>query len=138
METQSNKIFTTCEDSATVEHKNTIIIMLLGLFVLSLLGINVLGISSGIVEFITDIFAPIFRNVLDMFGYSFGAAIKHTAIDVKNGAKVGVEIISDSAKDAGEIIMEQTKRENFDTFLNTSPHSETVVETLISSNPLQK
>jgi len=138
METPSNKIFTTCEDSTTVEHKNTLIIMLLSLFVLSLLGINVLGIGSGVVEFITDIFAPIFRNVLDMFGYSFGAAIKHSAMDIRDGAKVGVEVVSDSAKDAGEIIMEQTKNENFDTFLNTSPYSETVVETLVSSNPLQK
>jgi hypothetical protein len=138
METQSNKVFTTCEDSNTVESKNTIIIILLSLFVLSLLGINVLGIGSGILDFITDIFAPIFRNVLDMFGYSFGAAIKHAAMDVKKGARVGVEVVSDSAKDAGEIIMEQTKKENCDTFLNTSPYSETTVETLVSSNPLQK
>jgi hypothetical protein len=138
METQSNKIFTTCEDSATVESKNTIIIVFLTLFILSLLGINVLGIGSGIIDFIANIFAPIFRNVLDMFGYSFGAAIKNTAADITDGAKVGVEVVGDSAKDAGEIIMEQTKRENFDTFLNTSPYNETIVETLVSSNPLQK
>lgn len=138
METQSKKIFTTCEDSATVESKNTIIIIFLSLFVLSLLGINILGIGSGIIDFFTSIFAPIFRNVLDLFGYSFGAAIKNSANDAKNVAKFGVEVVGDSAKDAGEIIMEQTKKENFDMFLNTSPYIETTVETLVSSNPLQK
>lgn len=138
MESQTNKVFTTCEDSNTVEFKNTIIIILLSLLVLSILGINVLGIGSSIVDFITDVFAPIFRNVLDMFGYSFGAAVKNSAIDAKNVAKVGVEVLGDSAKNAGEIIMEQTKKENFDTFLNTSPYIETNVETLVSSNPLQK
>ena len=138
MESRTNKIFTTCEDSNTVESKNTIIIILLSLLVLSILGINVLGIGSSVVDFITDVFAPIFRNVLDMFGYSFGAAIKNSAIDAKNVAKVGVEVIGDSAKNAGEIIMEQTKKENFDTFLNTSPYIESNVETLVSSNPLQK
>uniref|UniRef100_A0A6C0B8C4 Uncharacterized protein n=1 Tax=viral metagenome TaxID=1070528 RepID=A0A6C0B8C4_9ZZZZ len=138
METQPKKIFTTCEDSSTVEYKNTIIIMLLGLFILSLLGINVLGMGSRIIDSIIDIFAPIFRNVLDMFGYSFGSAIKYTASEAENVAKVGIEVVGDSGKDAGEIIMQQTKKENFDTFLNTSPYIETNVETLVSSNPIQK
>lgn len=137
METTPNKIFTTCEDSATVEYKNTIIIMLLGLFVLAILGVNVLGIGSGIVEIVINIFSSIFRNVLDMFGYSFGAAIKNTAIDIKNGAQIGVEVVGDSAKDAGEIIMDQSRRENFDVFLNTAPYIEFNPETLVSSDPLQ-
>jgi len=119
------KYFSTCEDPSTAEYKNSIIIVVLFLLVLSLLGINVCTISGGIVDFITNIFAPIFRNVLDTFGYSFGAALKHSAEDLTDGAKIGVEVVGSSVAEAGEIIMEQTIKEgftDFDTYLNASPH----------------
>jgi hypothetical protein len=125
MEGSKTKYFSTCEDPTTAEYKNSIIIVVLFLLLLSLLGINVCIISGGIVDFITDIFAPIFRNVLDMFGHSFGAALKHGAEDLTEGAKVGVEVVGSSVADAGDIIMEQTKKEGFtdlDAYLNESPH----------------
>jgi hypothetical protein len=135
------KYFSTCENPTITEYKNTIIIIFLTLIVLSLLGVNICNISTGAVDFVTDIFAPIFRNVLDMFGYSFGSALKHTADDITDGAKVGVEVVGGSVSDVGDIIMEQTKKEGFinlDAFLNASPYSQTNPETLVSVDPLQK
>ena len=127
MEGSKMKYFSTCEDPSTAEYKNSIIIIVLILLVLSLLGINVCSISGGIIDFITDIFAPVFRNVLDMFGYSFGAALKNSAEDLTDGAKVGVEVVGSSVADAGDIIMEQTKKEgfsDFDIYINSSPYKQ--------------
>jgi hypothetical protein len=127
MEGSKTKYFSTCEDPSTAEYKNSIIIIVLILLVLSLLGINVCTISGGIIDFITDIFAPVFRNVLDMFGYSFGAALKNSAEDLTEGAKVGVEVVGSSVADAGDIIMEQTKKEgfsDFDIYINSSPYKQ--------------
>lgn len=140
MDNVPTKYFSTCEDATTVEYKNSIIIIILTVFLLSILGINVLAFANKFVDFITDIFAPIFRNVLDMFGYSFGSALKNTASDVKKGAVIGVEVVGDSVRDAGDIIMEQSKNETFmnlDTYLNTAPNVSYEVETMVSSNPLQ-
>lgn len=141
METTQTKYFSTCEDPITVEYKNTIIIIFLSLIVLSLLGINVCGMSTGIVDVITGVFAPIFRNVLDMFGYTFGSALKNVAEDVTGGAKVGVEVVGGSVADAGDIIMDQTRKEGFvnlDAFLNASPFKPSEPESMVSVDPMQK
>jgi hypothetical protein len=141
METTQTKYFSTCEDPTTTEYKNTIIIIFLTLIVLSFLGINICEMSTGIVDVITGVFAPIFRNVLDMFGYSFGSALKNTAEDLTGGAKVGVEVVGGSVVDAGDIIMDQTKNEGFvnlDTFLNASPFGQVEPENMVSSDPMQK
>jgi hypothetical protein len=140
MDNVPTKYFSTCEDATTVEYKNSVIIVIITMFLLSILGINVFGFGAKIIDFITDIFAPIFRNVLDMFGYSFGSALKNAAGDVKKGAVIGVEVVGDSVRDAGDIIMEQTHNESFmdlDTYLNTAPNISYEVETMVSSNPLQ-
>jgi len=141
METTQTKYFSTCEDPTTTEYKNTIIIIFLVLIVLSLLGINICEISTGIVDVITGVFAPIFRNVLDMFGYTFGSALKNAAEDLTGGAKVGAEVIGATVVDAGEIIMDQTNNEGFanlDTFLNASPFKPSEPENMVSVDPMQK
>jgi len=139
---EGEKVFSTCEDVVIAEYKNVIIIILLSIFILALLGVNVCGLSSNLIDFVTDIFAPILRNVLDMFGYSIGSAIKNTAHDVKNGAKTGVDIAGDAVGDAGAVIMQQTKKENFsalDILINSAPEAMTnlMPEPLVSSNPIQ-
>jgi hypothetical protein len=140
---EGEKVFTTCENASIVEYKNVIIIILLVLFILALLGVNVCSMSSNAIDFVTNIFAPIFRNVLDMFGYSIGSAIQNTALDVKDGAIIGVDIAGDAVANAGGVIMQQTKKENFsvlDDFINKAPEGMTIMapEPVISSNPIQK
>lgn len=139
---EGEKVFTTCENASIVEYKNVIIIILLILFILALLGVNVCSMSSNLIDFITKIFGPIFRNVLDMFGYSIGSAIQNTAIDVKNGAKIGVDVAGDAVASAGGVIMQQTKKENFsnlDNIINHAPEGMKIMapEPIITSNPIQ-
>jgi hypothetical protein len=139
---EGEKIFTTCENASIVEYKNVIIIIILILFILALLGVNVCSMSSNLIEFITSIFGPIFRNVLDMFGYSIGSAIQNTAIDVKYGAQIGVDIAGDAVANAGEVIMQQTKKENLsnlDNIINHAPEGMEIMapEPIITSNPIQ-
>jgi hypothetical protein len=139
---EGEKVFTTCENASIVEYKNVIIIILFSLFILAVLGVNVCTISSNLIDFVTDIFAPIFRNVLDMFGYSIGSAIKNTAVDVKQGAIIGVDVAGDAVADAGGVIMQQTKKENFsvlDDLINKGPECMKIMapEPVISSNPIQ-
>jgi hypothetical protein len=138
---EGEKIFTTCEDSFIVEYKNFLIIILLSLFILVILGINICALFSGVVDFLVGIFAPIFRNVLDMFGYSIGSALNASAQDVKQGVMTGVDIAGDSVSDAGKIIMDQSK-DNFstlDNLINSAPEAMTNPEPtpLIASNPIQ-
>jgi hypothetical protein len=140
---KGEKIFTTCESVSIVEYKNVIIIIILSLIILALLGVNVCSISSNLIDFVADIFAPILRNVLDVFGYSFGSAIKNTAEDIKSGAKVGVDVASDAVSDAGGVIIQQTKKENFlnlDNIINDAPEGMTIIapEPVITSDPIQK
>ena len=139
---EGEKVFTTCENASIVEYKNVIIIILLILFILALLGVNVCSMSSNLIDFITKIFGPIFCNVLDMFGYSIGSAIQNTAIDVKNGAKIGVDVAGDAVASAGGVIMQQTKKENFsnlDNIINHAPEGMKIMapEPIITSNPIQ-
>jgi hypothetical protein len=139
---EGEKVFTTCEDASMTEYKNVVIIILLSIFFLALLGVNVCTLSSHLIDFVTDTFAPILRNVLDMFGYSIGSAIKNTAYDVKEGAKAGVDIAGDAVGDAGGVIMQQTKKENFsalDILINSGPEamSNFMPEPVMASNPIQ-
>jgi hypothetical protein len=138
---EDKRVFTTCEDSTVVEYKNTIVIASLSLIILALLGINVCGILSNAVDFVSNVFSPIVRNVLDVFGYSIGSALKHTAEDVKQGAKTGVDIVGDTVEDAGDLIMAQTK-EHFtvlDNIINTAPESMINREPMMmnASSPIQ-
>ena len=134
------------EESPSFSNKNTIIIVLLSLLLLSFLGINVLSVSGDIFQSITNIFGPIFGQILSLFGYTTGSVINKTADVVGTGAKTGIDIASGSIQSVGTLLKNASQnqvdtkaRSSLDSALNNnnaSPPPEPVPTP--AENPVQK
>jgi hypothetical protein len=84
--------------------KNTIIIVLVALLVISFLGINLLSLGGSIVDSVSDTFKPIVNYVLRTLGYSAGTLIDDTADVAANVAKGGVDIADGVAHSIGDLL----------------------------------
>jgi hypothetical protein len=84
--------------------KNTLIIILITLLILSLLGINILHITGNFVQAITNIFGPFITQLLSFFGYTTGSVISKTADVVGDTTKTGVDIATGTIKDVGDLL----------------------------------
>lgn len=83
--------------------KNLAIIILVGLLVLSFLGINILMIFGRIIQFFTALIGPFFSRILSIFGYTTGTIINGTADIVSGTAKTGVDILDGTAHSVGNL-----------------------------------
>jgi hypothetical protein len=86
-------------------NKNTIIILLIFLLILSFLGINLLNITGDIVQRISNIFGPVFVNFLSLFGYTTGTVINKTADLVGDASKTGIDIAEGTAQSVGGLFL---------------------------------
>ena len=127
--------------------KNTIIIVLCILLLLSFLGINLLNISGNIVETIAKIFGPLVAQILSIFGYTTGTLLNITADVAGDTAKAGIDIAEGSIHSIGNILKDvsdghvnEESKNTLDNALNqsknalppaTSPKPDT------SENPIQ-
>ena len=84
--------------------KNLAIIILVGLLVLSFLGINILMIFGRIIQFIVALIGPFISRVLSIFGYTTGTIINGTADIVSDTAKTGVDILDGTAHSVGNLL----------------------------------
>lgn len=89
--------------------KNSIIIFLLVVVILSFLGINLLIVSGKALSEITKIFEPITRKVLSMLGYSTGHLVNTTSEVASDTVKTGVEIAEGAAKSVGNLLKNASK-----------------------------
>lgn len=85
-------------------NKNFIITILVFLLILSFLGINLLTIFGDIVKTITDIFGPLFSQILSFFGYTTGTVINKTADVVGDTAKAGIDIAEGAIQNVGNLL----------------------------------
>jgi len=83
--------------------KNLAIIILVGLLVLSFLGINILMIFGRIIQFFVALIGPFISRVLSIFGYTTGTIINGTADIVSGTAKTGVDILDGTAHSVGNL-----------------------------------
>lgn len=135
--------------SSTVESfssKNTLIIVLLVLFVFSLLGINLLGLIGQFAINILKIFVPVVTNILAFFGYTTGVVIDRTSDVVGDTAKKGIGLMQGAVGEVGEIIQNTSAprvnpelKHDIDNLLNVSPNQNGPSEPKPSSteNPIQ-
>ena len=88
--------------------KNTIIIVLLVLVILSLIGINLLAFAGKFVEDITKPLAPAFSDLLSMIGFTAGNVIKGSADVVAGTADVGIDIAKGTTHSIGDLLINST------------------------------
>ena len=90
-------------------NKNSIIIVLLVLVILSMIGINLLQITGRIVAEIADPLAPAVRGILSAIGFTTGNIIKGSADIVANTADVGIDIAKGTTHSIGDLLINSTK-----------------------------
>ena len=90
-------------------NKNFIITILVGLLVLSFLGINLLNISGNIFQTIIDIFGPLVTQILSVFGYTAGTVIDKTADVATDVAKTGIDIAGGTIRSVGGLLKNASK-----------------------------
>ena len=83
--------------------KNLAIVLLIGLLVLSFLGVNLLYMFGGIIQFFTALIGPFVSKVLNIFGYTTGTIINSTADIVSDTAKTGIDIAEGTAHSVGNL-----------------------------------
>jgi len=90
-------------------NKNTVIMLLIFLLILSFLGINLLNISGDIIQRISNIFGPVFVNFLSLFGYTTGTVINKTADVVADASKTGIDIAEGTAQSVGGLFLKASQ-----------------------------
>jgi hypothetical protein len=99
-------------------NKNTVIMLLIFLLILSFLGINLLNISGDIIQRISNIFGPVFVNFLSLFGYTTGTVINKTADVVADASKTGIDIAEGTAQSVGGLFLKASSN------LSNQPYNE--------------
>jgi len=132
-------------------NKNTVIMLLIFLLILSFLGINLLNISGDIIQRISNIFGPVFVNFLSLFGYTTGTVINKTADLVGDASKTGIDIAEGTAQSVGGLFLKASQNLSNQPSLETpepepeskqppkpKPESKPEPEPDTTKNPIQK
>jgi len=85
--------------------KNTLIILLVVILVLSLLGVNIFILFGGLLQDVVNIFRPVVSKTLSDLGYASGSIIDRSSDVVADSAKVGVDILHGTAESVGELLI---------------------------------
>jgi len=83
--------------------KNLVIVMLTVLLVLSFLGINLLAFMGNALQTISNVFGPLFTQILSVFGYD-----KSTDV-VTDVAKSGIDLAGDTIQSAAELLKDASR-----------------------------
>jgi len=89
--------------------KNALLAILFLLLILSMIGINLLSVSAGILDNLAKIIGPVTVQLGSMFGYSAGELINTTATVAGDVATTGVDIAEGTLKDIGGILVNASK-----------------------------
>jgi len=90
-------------------NKNTVIIVLVFLLVLSFLGINLLNIFGNWIQTLISIFGPLVSQILSIFGYTAGTVIDKSAEVVGDVATAGVDIAEGTLHSVGGLLKDASK-----------------------------
>lgn len=115
--------------------KNTLIIILVALLLLSFLGINLLTATGNILQYVSNIVGPYFKQVLSFFGFQTGDLINKTADAAADVAKVGIDIAEGSVKNVGDLLI---KGSQLDSSVNRGVEKKQDAEPTPSESPIAK
>jgi len=97
------------EESNMFSGKNLLIMVLTFLLVLSFLGINLLSSMGNIVQVISNVFGPLFTQILSVFGYTAGTVIDKSTDVVTDVAKSGIDLAGDTIQSAAELLKDASR-----------------------------
>lgn len=106
---QIKPIYNSSNTNDMFSNKNTVIMLLIFLLILSFLGINLLNISGDIIQRVSNIFGPVFVNFLSIFGYTTGTVINKTADVVADASKTGIDIAEGTAQSVGDLFLKASQ-----------------------------
>jgi len=89
--------------------KNMVIVVLTVLLVLSFLGINLLASVGNILQTISNVFGPLFTQILSVFGYTAGTVIDKSTDVVTDVAKSGIDLAGDTIQSAAELLKDASR-----------------------------
>lgn len=89
--------------------KNLIIIILTGLLILSFLGINLLASLGNLVEVISNIFGPLFVQILSIFGYTAGTVLDKSTDVVTDISKSGIDLAGNTIQSAADLLKDLSR-----------------------------
>jgi len=90
--------------------KNTLIMVLLVILVLSLLGINIFAIFGNALQNFINIFNPIVSKGLSDLGYASGNVIDKTSDIVADASKTGIDILHGTVDSVGDLLLKASGR----------------------------
>jgi hypothetical protein len=116
--------------------KNSIIIVLVVLLILSFLGINVLMIGSNIISSISNIVVPVFINILSFFGFTTGTILVNTSTVVGQTAKQVIDVAEDALTKTGDTLINISKSGQLSTSIQKGESNVFDPEPVSASNPI--
>jgi hypothetical protein len=90
-------------------NKNSIIVVLVGLLLLSFLGVNLITIVGNWIQWIFNFFGPFVSQILSIFGYTAGSVIDRSVDLVTDVAKTGIDIAGGSVQSVGGLLKTASK-----------------------------
>jgi hypothetical protein len=85
--------------------KNSLIIILTVILVLSLLGVNIFILFGNFLQDIVNLFRPVVSKTLVELGYASGNLIDHSSDIVADTAKTGIDILHGTADSVGDLLI---------------------------------
>lgn len=89
--------------------KNLLIVVLVGLLVLSFLGINLLLILGDFMQVLLNIFGPLISQILSVFGYTTGTLLDKSEDVATSAAKTGIDIAGGTIDSIADILKNLSK-----------------------------
>jgi len=135
--TQSPIVPVSTTESNMFSGKNLVIVILTGLLILSFLGIQLLSSLENIFQTITNVFGPLFTQILSVFGYTAGTVIDKSTDVATDVAKAGIDIAGDTIQSAADLLKDASRKNvNSDAVqqLDKSINASTIVNST-SENP---
>lgn len=124
--------------------KNLVIFLLTGLLILSFLGINLLSSLDNIIQTISNVFGPLFTQILSVFGYTAGTVIDKSTDVVTDVAKAGIDIAGDTIQSAASLLKDASRNnvnkdavQQLDKSINSSNYSVNQPKEDDGSGPIQ-
>lgn len=116
--------------------KNTIILGLVVLLILSFLGINVLEILSNLISTVASIIVPVSINILSFFGYTTGTILSNTSVLVGESAKKAIDITQNALTKTGDALVVASKSGSLNSSIQTGNPNVFDPSPVSASNPV--
>jgi hypothetical protein len=138
MDNVSTPAISSNSGNSLFSNKNTLIIVLVGLLVLSLLGINLITVADIIIRYIYQILSPLINLLL----YGTGTVINKSTDIITDTTKKGVDIAGGTLHDVGDLFKKAGEHDavklQLDNSINDSNRRKHEPKPDKSDNPIQK